>query len=466
MISKKTCERLASFFLAMVLPMTLFADNGIYPIGFGAKSRGMGGVAVAYTQDTLSALVNPAGLADLDDRVDAAVGWGYHTQKVAITNIPPLFGELTGIIPQTWPMNGSRNIYWGEFGISKRLNDSLTASLVVSPQAGGINKVQDPHPANPPNQVAGSHFTRNKEKVFYAAVTPMLSYRPQCFCNHSFGIGIDFTGAAVNFSNFKSLAPFVTSFETLLNTTLYPHHISDKGWDYAWGVAGRFGWLWHIKPCISVGISYRTKTFMSRFHRYEGLITPQGRADLPAILTAGLSWQIIPSTTIAFDYSRIYFHDVPAFGNKVAQQFITIESLFPPQVINNVLNPHGANNGAAFGWKSTNVYKVGISHQLWDCLTLRAGYDHGETPIPKIGTLESAFIPVVVENYLALGATWNFCSCAELSLAYVHGYKKKFKGHPAPFSPPEVEALVQYSSQVATITARLDQVELQLSWLY
>jgi hypothetical protein len=50
----------------MLLPLAASATNGYFLIGYGAKSRGMGGVATAYADDSLAAAGNPALMADVN----------------------------------------------------------------------------------------------------------------------------------------------------------------------------------------------------------------------------------------------------------------------------------------------------------------------------------------------------------------------------------------------------------------
>ena len=50
----------------IAIPSSAFATNGYFLIGYGAKSRSMGGVGTAYAQDGLAAGSNPAGMADVD----------------------------------------------------------------------------------------------------------------------------------------------------------------------------------------------------------------------------------------------------------------------------------------------------------------------------------------------------------------------------------------------------------------
>jgi len=54
----------------LTLPTVATATNGYFMIGFGAKSRGMGGVGVAEGVDGLAAAFNPATMMDVGTRFD------------------------------------------------------------------------------------------------------------------------------------------------------------------------------------------------------------------------------------------------------------------------------------------------------------------------------------------------------------------------------------------------------------
>ena len=57
-------------------PLSVNATNGYFLIGYGAKSRGMGGVGTAYGTDGLAMAANPAAMTDVEMnamRVDAGL---------------------------------------------------------------------------------------------------------------------------------------------------------------------------------------------------------------------------------------------------------------------------------------------------------------------------------------------------------------------------------------------------------
>ena len=49
-----------AFALTLAAPVNVFATNGMWMIGYGAKATGMGGAGVAYPQDAMAAAYNPA----------------------------------------------------------------------------------------------------------------------------------------------------------------------------------------------------------------------------------------------------------------------------------------------------------------------------------------------------------------------------------------------------------------------
>lgn len=447
--------------VSLLLPAYLYSSNGPYDIGVGAKAKGMGGTAVAYALDTFASLANPANLADLDDRIDNDSGWLYHKQWTTVRNVPQALQDI-GVRNAKYPFNGARSLLYGAWGISHVLNEEFTAGLLFSGISGGTIKAQDPHPPIPPN-VGKPFFTGNHVRAFNVAMTPMLSYRPCCNPRHSFGIGVDLTAGMINATNFQNLSQGVFGFLAVQNTSAHPHHITNRGWDYAWGAAVRLGWLWHVNSYLKVGLSYRSKTFMSRYKQYQGLITPQGRGDFPEVLSAGFSLKLDRRTTLAFDFARIFNSRVPSLANHTPAFAIEqINGQFVPILI----HPHGANNGSAFGWKSQNVYKVGLNFDLHENLSFRAGYNYSKTCVPKF-PFASSFLPAVIEHHICIGWTLKWKRCSELSFCYVRGIRNTVNGHLAPpLKPASAEAQFHLAEVEAVVTAQTDQISLEYSILF
>lgn len=81
-----------------------------------AKALGMGDVGVAYPQDALSIVYNPANAAELGDRWDTASGAQYDPYSSKITNNPNPAANTHAFGRRTW-------VPYGAFGINKCLGD-------------------------------------------------------------------------------------------------------------------------------------------------------------------------------------------------------------------------------------------------------------------------------------------------------------------------------------------------------
>jgi len=71
--------------LLIVLATTdAFATDGYFAHGYGMKSLGMGGVAIALPQDALASASNPAGMGLIGDRLDFGLTWFKPTRESEI----------------------------------------------------------------------------------------------------------------------------------------------------------------------------------------------------------------------------------------------------------------------------------------------------------------------------------------------------------------------------------------------
>ena len=59
---------------------------------------------------------------------------------------------------------------------------------------------------------------------------------------------------------------------------------------------------------------------------------------------------------------------------------------------------------------------------------LRAGYNHGDTPIGKKEALFNILAPATVEDHVTLGATWTINRKSELTFHYMHAFNNEIKG--------------------------------------
>lgn len=428
---------------AFIIPsFSLFASNGAYRVGFGV-SKGIGGAAVALPQDTLSAMTNPANLVPVGNRIDANIEYfrGTRIGKIRGNLLPPPFA-----VNRDYDLSRSKNLLDGEAGISwSFLDNRLGFGILVAPQSGGVIKWNTFEPFDPANR---HDFHIN---VAYLAITPTIAgeiFSNDIIGKHYVGLGVDLTPARLKITGLQSLQ----NVGGIFGATIDPNHVTNKGWDWAFGGAVRVGYLVQIREWIAVGIAYRSKTWMTRFDRYRGVISPHGRADLPATLFGGFAIKPFRQTTIAIDIGRIYNGGVKAFANKTYD-------IATAQV------PHGASNGAAFEWSSSTVYKIGIVQQIAQALTLRAGYNYGQLPWQSTDVYDNAlaalFLPATMRHHLTFGATLALGE-GMINASLVYGFKHSIHGPLTPALPPPVGlpsgGKVEVSSDLITFEVGISKV--------
>ncbi len=388
-----------------------FALNGMYHIGFGPDAKGIGGAAVAFPQETLSALANPANLVPVGTRVDLAAEYYRGTRTATVRGSQFPFNDVN----VSWDLSRNKNIVAGEAGFNYRFfEDRLAVGLTIAPQAGGVMTWDRSDPYYP----AGTQPFHID--IMYLAFTPTFAakiFDNDCLGKHYLGVGVDLTPARLKVSGMQGLRDQAG----FLGGTDDPNYVTNKGWDWAFGWAVRVGWLWEFRPWLSAGLSYRTKTYMGKFDKYRGLITPHGRGDLPATFYGGIAVKPFVQTTIALDIGRIYNGDVNTFSNP---PFNFVE-----------MNNHGASNGAGFGWTSSTVYKIGVAQQLADAVTVRAGYNYGQLPwdtsINDVG-IGAFFLPTTIRHHLTFGGTLDLGS-QMINAAFMYGFKHSVRGPIDPF---------------------------------
>jgi long-chain fatty acid transport protein len=374
-----------------------FATDGYFAHGYGVKAQGMGGVGIALPQDTLAAATNPAGMGLIGDRIDFGATWFRPIRDTEIVGngVP---GESAD---GRYKGNDTKNFIIPEFGYNKPINDQITLGVSIYGNGGMNTDYKTGIPLFNQDQ------RRTGVDLIQLFVAPTATWK----ISESNIVGISLNLAYQRFEakglqNFTAIVPRPYSSS--------PNNLTDNGHDDAYGVGLKFGWIGQLNDQVSVGATYQTKTYMSKFDKYKGLFAEAGGFDVPANYGVGLAFKATPALTIAADLERIEYGDVKSINNPLLPNLGTA--------------PLGTSGGAGFGWRNVTVTKIGGSYAYSDCLTLRAGYNHSTQPIPNSETLFNMIAPGVVQDHLTLGATWTLSDKSELSFAYMHAFENSVKG--------------------------------------
>lgn len=373
---------------ALLTAFHAHATDGYFAHGYGVKSQGAGGVGIALPQDTLVIAANPAGLAWVGNRLDLGATWFRPQREAEITgSAAPINGK--------YDANDTENFFIPEFGYSKQVNDNFTLGVSAYGNGGLNTDYKDGFPL-----FGNSRAGVNLIQLF---ITPTAAWK----ITPTQSIGITLNIAYQRFEA-KGLQNFDNPF-----ISQSAGNVTNRGADSSYGAGLHVGWLGQITDSLSLGAHYQTKTYTTEFDKYKGLFAEQGDFDVPATYGVGFAFKATPSLTVAGDIQRILYSDVDSVGNSLA-------NFFTAQL--------GSSKGAGFGWDDATVYKLGVLYAYDDNLSLRAGYNHVDQPIPASQTLFNTLAPAVVEDHITLGATWKFENSSELSFSYLHAFENEVKG--------------------------------------
>ena len=187
--------------------------------------------------------------------------------------------------------------------------------------------------------------------------------------------------------------------------------MTNNGYDKSSGIGLRLGYMGRLSDSLSFGASYAPKMNMGRFDKYKGLFADGGDFDIPSHYSLGVAFKPMPSVTLALDYERINYSDVKSVSNPSA-----------------AAAPLGAANGPGFGWHDIDVWRLGAAWQVNSTLTLRAGYNRGDNPVPAADVSFNILAPGVVTDHYTAGFTWALNAQNEISASLMIASRQNVSG--------------------------------------
>lgn len=413
--------------LGAALPTAALATNGYFLIGFGAKSRGMGGTGVANGTDALAAAANPATMFDVDMntmRIDA--GGEFFNPPRSVFHSSDTLGttdEKSGanlfLIPS---MGGiykfNRNLVIGMAaigaGLGTRYNQEVPGNptCVNGDQSGGAESYFFNFNCNADSTTVGVMLMQMQ-------MLPSVAYRvnKQHTVGASLAIGVQ-TFRAFGLGAFQDLG-FAGSQE----------RVSGEGNDWSYGAGIRLGWQGKfMKNRLSLGVNYASRVYMTKFEKYRNLFAEQGDFDIPEHYAVGIAYKPTKQLTIAADVQRILFSDITSVGNDGPIDPVDFNPQCPGGSTGRPECLLGGNLGMGFGWKDQTVYKLGVDYRYSDQWSLRAGLNYGKSPIPDDQVLFNMLAPATVEKHITLGASYRPSRNIEWSMNYMHAFENTITG--------------------------------------
>jgi long-chain fatty acid transport protein len=411
--------------LGLLMPSVVFATNGYFSHGFGTKSKGLAGAAVALPQDAMMAATNPAGMVLLGNRWDVGLA-AFNPNRGYTANDDAQPGSAS--IPAGEFESSNDFFFVPHFGINWMLDDVSSVGISLGGN-GGMNTEYRTEtfrnfapPGSPPQFQATSPTGADLIQLFVG-----FTYARKIWERHSFGITPIF---AVQRFKAQGLEPF-------RGASVSPDSVTNNGNDYSYGGGVRVGWLGALTDWLEVGASYQSKLFMSKFDKYKGLLAERGNFDIPPVVNVGFAAHVMPKLTFAFEVQEILFDEVNSISN--TNDFpVTQGSL-------------GGDDGLGFGWDNMTIFKMGLQWNVQPDWIVRVGYSTANQVIPNSQALFNILAPATVTDHFSFGFTKGFGKRYELNLAYTHAFNEKVSGT-NPNTGPQTGFL------------EMDQNEVEVSW--
>ncbi len=389
-----------------------FATNGSFMIGSGAGSIGMGGVGVTSPQDSMCVGGNPACLGEfIQPQFDVGAGL-FRPPRSAATTV--MSGNGTYVDSEV-------NLYlMPAMGFVWPFDDQLTVGIAALP-AGGGGVTFAPNTGGAAN---GNNFFSSDNYLGTDLVQLIVPITAAYKVNEANTVGASIVPARQRF-----LAQGLSTFKSF---SASPDHMTNNGHDFANGLGARIGWMgYYFDRRVTLGATYATKVYMQKFEHYRGLFAENGSFDIPSNFAFGIGVKPIESLTVALDWEKIQYSDVPAFANSGPDSSGNLNV-----GVSGEATALGQPAGAGFGWIDQIVWKMGVAYKPNDNWTLRAGYNYGRMPIQKDQLLFSVLATAVTEKHYTAGFTYSlgeqsilgFGSEGLLTFAWMYAPNVKVEG--------------------------------------
>ncbi len=447
--------------VGLSIPATSYATNGFFLIGFGAKSRGMGGVGVAEGVDGLAAAYNPATMIDVGTRFD--IGGDIFYADMRVTHSDGTLSET--IIQEKSDFENTAFSYGGNLfllpnmGGTYQFSDDITFGFAFI-GAGLGTQFNQKIPAGNTSYFFNFNGLGGDDKVGIKLLQIQLPLSIAYRVNKQHTVGASLVLAGQGFEAWG-----LGAFEEL-GFGATSGNLSNQGTDITFGAGIRLGWQGKfIEDKLKVGVNYSSRTYMQKFDDYKNLFAEQGGFDIPENYALGIAYNFNPKFNIKFDIQQINYNDVASIGNPGPLANDSTGTEFNPLCPGQDLDicKLGGDLGMGFGWSNQTVYKLGSEFHYNQKFTFRAGLNYGEATIKKDEVLFNLIAPATIEKHLTFGATYHIAEDMELSVSYVHAFENTIVGRTV-FQPPGARVDEAVENASLSMKQRSLGFELGIKW--
>jgi long-chain fatty acid transport protein len=389
---------------------SVFATNGMNMEGYGPISTGMGGASQAIDHGTAAMAQNPAtlGLMAPGSRLDVALG---------------LLGpSITSSVPGASADSDGTSYVMPALGYVRR-NGPLVYGFGIFAQGG----MGTEYGANTFLAAGSGQPVRSELGVGRAMLPLAWQVSPEL----SIGATLDFMWSGLDLrlaAPGAQLGQLVTGASGNLGAALpalggapwaridFSNSSDFSGAASSTGWAGKIGAVYRPSPALTFGASYQFKSALDDMETSatgaslsaDGGFADPGRITVidfqwPSMTALGAAWQASPALLLAADVKLIGWSDVM---KDFRMRF----------------DSAGIGGSVSFAlpqnWDDQTVLNLGAAWRASDALTLRAGLNLADNPVPD--AYVNPLFPATIENHFTAGFGYTFSPTSEFngSLTY------------------------------------------------
>lgn len=406
----KACHKI--FFLtplcALLAAGSAHATNGMLMEGYGPISTGMGGASQAIDHGNAGMAQNPATLGMMEDgtaRLDVALGILGPDVSSSMAGMPTAESSGTSYLMPA-------------FGYTRR-NGALTYGIGMFAQ-GGMGTDYDATSF----LTAGTGLPVRSELGVGNVIFP---FAYQVNSNLTVGATFKFLWSSLDMQmagTVGSLSPIVTGgsgnlamgFATAPEGTPARVDFTDDndftGAAKATGFGAALGATYRLNPDVVLGASYQFKSALDDMETSEraASMSMPGMTDygkitvidfqMPSVLAVGASWQASPSLLLAADLKYIGWDDsMKSFKMRYDSSM--------------------GNGSVSFAmpqnWENQTVLNLGMAWKASEALTLRAGLNLSDNPVPD--SYVHPLFPAIVKNHLTFGLGYQMSKAGDFNMS-------------------------------------------------
>lgn len=429
-------SRLTTAIVTLLITTPLWATNGYFTHGTGTKNKGMAGSGLAMPEDAISIANNPAAALANAGKYDLGIAVFTPDRRYETTesDYNGQYGSFT--IGPTDQKSVNKYHFLPHMAGSWKINDE-SAWAAAFYGRGGMNTQWNygtatfsPQPGVAPvgtyGGTYGSALFDGNGRTGVDLMQAFLDVTYARSIGDKFTFGISAVGVMQLFAA-RGVQTFGGYTETFAASggTVMPDSLSNNNHDTSYGLGVKLGLQWDITDMFALAASYSPKISMSKLKEYSDLFADGGNMDIPADLKVGLTVRPSESFALNFDVEKIWYNDVPSVGNPFSNLF-NCPTANPMSTDTSYCL--GGKNGAGFGWEDMTIYRIGGQWSSGNDWTWRAGYSHGDQPIPESEMIFNILAPGVIEDHATVGFTKGLTSGNEFSMSFMYAFKEKISG--------------------------------------